>query len=169
MLQNCQRFCPGLQQNLHGIFVVIRGISAGELFHQICVVLGAQNQPGGLRAGQFQSVFPECTVIMAQARKFTAGLAKGIVAQLRLNAAQAVTAPHGTAAVFDGHHGTPIRIVLQNGTQAVTQCTGQAAVVCGGAIIDLHFPFFTAAVQAQTCNAAESIIISRFTNLHNFS
>jgi hypothetical protein len=95
-------------------------------------------------------------------------LAESLFAQFCLDATKSVPAPHGAAAVLNGHDGLTI-FFLQNGSQTVTQVAWQTPIKSGFVLVHHNGPFLTAAVGAGRGNAAELIVKSGFCDSHNDS
>ena len=90
------------------------------------------------------------------------------MAQGRLNAAEAILPPHGTATIHDGHDHFPV-LFLQNLTESVAQFTGELQIKFSGSIVHLDIPLLAAAIGAITGDTAECIKIRRFYDFHKFS
>lgn len=152
------------QQNFHIQGIIVRAGVSGALFQPVPVGL-RQQEPGGFRAAQFQSQLEKAAVVMGQPGEFPTGFAQCLFAQLRLDAAQAVLPPHGTAGCFQGQVGGAV-FLLEEAAQPVTQFSGQAAVVGAFFGIHCHIPQLAAAVGAGGGDAVKGMVKGRRSSQH---
>ena len=94
-----------------------------------------------------------------------AGIAQGVLPQLCLDAAQAVGAPHGAAAIVQGQVGIPV-LILQEFPQLLPQRPGEPTVESSLLRIYRHIPLLAAAIRAASSDAVERIIKIRLAKLH---
>ena len=102
---------------------------------------------------------------MAQPWEIPAGIAQSVLPQLCLDAAQAVGAPHGAAAIVQGQVGIPV-LILQEFPQLLPQRPGEPTVESSLLRIYRHIPLFAAAIRAASSDAVERIIKIRLAKLH---
>jgi hypothetical protein len=84
---------------------------------------------------------------------------------LRLDAAQAVIAPHGAAAIHISQIGLPL-LVVEVLPQGIPQGPLHAAVAGGGFFVHLDIPLVAAAIGTIGCNAGELFIVRWKNKLH---
>ena len=166
VLQKGQGHLAALLQNGHDLAVVLLRLAPGDLLRDPGHG-GLQDQPGRLRAAQLQTQLQKIAVVMAQTGELLADGAQGLVALLRLDAAQAVHAPHGAAARHIAQVRFPL-LVIEVLPQGIAQRALHGAITGGGGGIHLDLPLVAAAVRAAVCDAGKSIIIRRITKLHSF-
>ena len=161
------RLLPAGFQGSHGIRIVFCLTISGKHFRNKGRVT-VQNQSGSLRAAQLQTQFHKIPIIVGQPGKLPAGFAQGVFSQLRLNPAQSVLPPHGTASVGDCQIEFAI-FLPEYAPQVIAQCPGKLTIAGGRCTIHLHLPFLAAAVGATPGKAAKCVKIVRFCYVHKNS